>query len=75
MMPRHRVRWRQNRRVGAAAEVSREIRYAARAGAKHLVLTHFTQELGADWVVSEAARAFDGTVSAAHEGAVYDVGK
>ena len=42
---------------------------AARANAKHLVLTHFTADLGADWVVGEAARAFAGPVDAAHEGA------
>jgi ribonuclease BN (tRNA processing enzyme) len=49
--------------------------HAARAGAKHLVLTHFTEELGADWIVAEASRAFEGTVSAAHEGAIYTVGR
>ena len=27
------------------------------------------------WVVAEAAKAFDGRVSAAHEGAIYTVGK
>jgi len=48
--------------------------HAARAGVKHLVLTHFAAELGADRVVAEAARAFDGRVSAAHEGAIYELG-
>jgi ribonuclease BN (tRNA processing enzyme) len=49
--------------------------HAAKAGAKHLLLTHFTAELGADWVRAEAARAFDGRVSAAHEGAIFDLGR
>jgi ribonuclease BN (tRNA processing enzyme) len=46
---------------------------ATRANAKHLVLTHFTEDLGAEWVAGEAARAFAGPVDAAHEGAVYDL--
>jgi ribonuclease BN (tRNA processing enzyme) len=46
---------------------------AARANAKRLVLTHFTEDLGADRVTTEAARAFAGWVDAAHEGAVYDL--
>jgi ribonuclease BN (tRNA processing enzyme) len=49
--------------------------HAARAGARHLVLTHFTAELGAEWVCAEAARAFDGRVSAAHEGASFELGR
>lgn len=49
--------------------------HAQRAGAKRLVLTHFAAEAGADWVCSEAARAFGGPVDAAHEGAIYDLGK
>jgi len=47
--------------------------HAARAGAKHLVLTHYTADLGTDWVVSEAARAFDGRIDAAADGASYDI--
>ena len=49
--------------------------HAARAGARQLVLTHFTAELGAVRLVAEARRSFDGPVSAAHEGASYDVGQ
>ncbi len=49
--------------------------HAAKAGAKHLVLTHYADELGADWVVAEAEKAFDGRVSAAHEGAIFTVGQ
>jgi ribonuclease BN (tRNA processing enzyme) len=49
--------------------------HAARAGAKRLVLTHFAEELGADWVCAEAARAFSGPIEAAHEGASYTLGE
>jgi ribonuclease BN (tRNA processing enzyme) len=49
--------------------------HAAQAGAKRLVLTHFAAEVGADWVCSEAARAFGGPVDAAHEGAIYTLGE
>jgi ribonuclease BN (tRNA processing enzyme) len=49
--------------------------HAAQAGANRLVLTHFTAELGADWVCAEAARAFDGRIDAADEGAIYDLGE
>lgn len=49
--------------------------HAQRAGAKRLVLTHFAAEVGADRVCSEAARAFSGPVVAAHEGAIYELGK
>ena len=49
--------------------------HAAKAGAKHLVLTHYADELGADWIVAEAAKAFDGRISAAHEGAIFTVGQ
>jgi ribonuclease BN (tRNA processing enzyme) len=49
--------------------------HGARAGAKRLVLTHFATELGAEWVCAEAARAYDGPVHAAHEGAIYEVGE
>jgi ribonuclease BN (tRNA processing enzyme) len=47
--------------------------HGKRAQAKQLVLTHFPDELGSDWVRAEAERAFGGTVSIAHEGAVYTV--
>lgn len=49
--------------------------HAERAGAEKLVLTHFAAEAGADWVCSEAARAFSGPVEAAHEGATYTVSR
>ena len=48
--------------------------HGARAGARRLVLTHFAEDLGADWACAEAARAYDGPVEAAREGATYTVG-
>ncbi len=47
--------------------------HAARAGAKHLVLTHISDELDALWARDEAAAVFEGAVEVAEEGAVYDV--
>jgi ribonuclease BN (tRNA processing enzyme) len=41
------------------------------AGAKRLVVTHFSDELDPDWVRAEAAEAFGGPVELAQEGAVY----
>ena len=49
--------------------------HAAQAGAKRLVLTHFADEAGVDWVRAEAARAFDGPIEAAREGSIYTLGK
>ncbi|MBE2318772.1 MBL fold metallo-hydrolase [Solirubrobacter sp. CPCC 204708] len=49
--------------------------HAERARAKRLVLTHFAAEAGADWVCSEAARAFGGPVEAAHEGVSFTLEK
>jgi ribonuclease BN (tRNA processing enzyme) len=46
----------------------------ARAGARRLVLTHFSDELDATWARAEAARAFGKPVDAAYEGAAYDIG-
>jgi ribonuclease BN (tRNA processing enzyme) len=43
------------------------------AGAKRLVVTHFSDELDAEWVRAEAAEAYGGPVELAHEGAVYTV--
>jgi ribonuclease BN (tRNA processing enzyme) len=43
------------------------------AGAKRLVVTHYSDELDSDWVSSEAAEAFGGPVELAHEDAVYTV--
>jgi ribonuclease BN (tRNA processing enzyme) len=47
--------------------------HGARAGARRVVLTHFAEDLGADWVRDEGARGFGGPVEAAHEGAVYEL--
>jgi ribonuclease BN (tRNA processing enzyme) len=47
--------------------------HGRRASAKRLVITHFSDELDADWARAQAAEAFDGEVEVAHEGAVYDV--
>ena len=41
------------------------------ARARHLVITHFSDELDHEWAREEAAAAFGGTVELAHEGAVY----
>ena len=48
--------------------------HGAAAGARRLVLTHFSDELDVDWARAEAARAFGRPVDAAHEGATYEVG-
>jgi ribonuclease BN (tRNA processing enzyme) len=45
--------------------------HGARARARRLVLTHFSDELQSQWVHDEAARAFGGDVDLAHAGAVY----
>lgn len=47
--------------------------HGRRAFAKRLVITHFSDELDAGWAREEAAKAFDGVVEVAEEGAVYDV--
>ncbi|HEX6021788.1 MAG TPA: MBL fold metallo-hydrolase [Solirubrobacter sp.] len=47
----------------------------AAAGARRLVLTHFSDELDVESAVAEAARSFGGPVDAAHEGAVYELGE
>ena len=41
------------------------------AGAKRLVVTHFSDELDPDWVRAQAAEAYGGPVELAQEGAVY----
>jgi ribonuclease BN (tRNA processing enzyme) len=41
------------------------------AGAKAVVITHFSDELDARWVLAEATRAYGGAVGLAREGAVY----
>jgi ribonuclease BN (tRNA processing enzyme) len=47
--------------------------HGSRAKVRRLVITHFPEELGEAWVREEAERAFGGTVTMAHEGAVYTV--
>ncbi len=47
--------------------------HGRRAGARRLVLTHFSDELDAEWARGQAGDAFGGPVELAVEGAVYDV--
>ncbi len=47
--------------------------HGARAHARRLVLTHFSDELDADWARGEAGAAFGAPVEMAHEGAVYEL--
>ena len=47
--------------------------HGRRAGARRLVLTHFSDELDAEWARGEAERTFGGPVEVAHEGAVYEL--
>ncbi len=47
--------------------------HAKRAGAKRVVITHISDELGDDWAREEAERGFGGPVEVAREGATYDV--
>ena len=47
--------------------------HGKRAGARRLVLTHFSDELSATWVRAEAAEAYGGPVEMAQEGAIYTV--
>jgi ribonuclease BN (tRNA processing enzyme) len=47
--------------------------HARRAGARRVVLTHFSDELGEEWARSEAERTFGAAVDVAREGAVYEV--
>jgi ribonuclease BN (tRNA processing enzyme) len=47
--------------------------HARRAGAKQVVLTHISDELGDDWARTEAEKAFEGPVDVAREGATYTV--
>ena len=47
--------------------------HGKRAGARRLVLTHFSDELDATWARAEAAEAYGGPVDLAREGAVYTV--
>ena len=47
--------------------------HGARAGAKRVVLTHFSDELDAEWARAEGARGFGAPVDAAYDGAVYEL--
>ncbi len=47
--------------------------HGALAGARRLVLTHFSDELDPDWARAEAAETFGRPVELAHEGAVYEL--
>ncbi len=47
--------------------------HGRRAGARRLVLTHFSDELDPEWARAEAGEAFGGPVELAYEGAVYEV--
>jgi ribonuclease BN (tRNA processing enzyme) len=47
--------------------------HGRRAGARRLVLTHFSDEMDAEWARTEAEEAFGGPVEVAREGAVYDL--
>jgi ribonuclease BN (tRNA processing enzyme) len=47
--------------------------HAKEAGAKRVVITHLSDELGEDWAREEAERGFGGGVEIAHEGATYEV--
>jgi len=45
--------------------------HGRRAGARRLVITHFSDELDADWAQAEAREGYGGVVELAREGAVY----
>jgi ribonuclease BN (tRNA processing enzyme) len=47
--------------------------HGRRAGARQLVLTHYSDELDAQWARTEASEAYGGPVELAHEGARYTV--
>jgi ribonuclease BN (tRNA processing enzyme) len=47
--------------------------HGRRAEARRLVLTHFSDELDADWARAQAAETFGADVELAHDGAVYQV--
>jgi ribonuclease BN (tRNA processing enzyme) len=47
--------------------------HAREAGAKRVVITHISDELGDEWARKEAERGFGGPVEIAHEGATYEV--
>ena len=47
--------------------------HGRRAGARQLVITHFSDELDSDWAQAEAGEGYGGPVELAREGAVYTV--
>ena len=47
--------------------------HGRRAGARRLVLTHFSDELDPKWELEQARAAFGGPIELAREGAVYEV--
>ena len=47
--------------------------HARRAGAKRVVITHLSDELGDDWAREQAEAGFGGPVEVAREGAVYEL--
>jgi ribonuclease BN (tRNA processing enzyme) len=47
--------------------------HGRRAGARRVVITHFSDELDADWAQAEAGAAFGRPVELAYEGAVYNL--
>jgi ribonuclease BN (tRNA processing enzyme) len=47
--------------------------HGARARAQRLVLTHYSDELDADWAQAEAQATYGGPVALASEGAVYEL--
>lgn len=47
--------------------------HAKRAGAKRVVITHISDELGDEWAREEAERGFGGPVEVAREGATYEL--
>jgi ribonuclease BN (tRNA processing enzyme) len=47
--------------------------HARRAGAKRVVITHISDELGDEWAREQAERAFGAPVEVAREGATYEI--
>jgi len=47
--------------------------HGKRAGAKRVVITHISDELGDEWAREEAERGFGGPVEVAREGATYEI--
>jgi ribonuclease BN (tRNA processing enzyme) len=47
--------------------------HGRRAGAKRVVITHFSDELDPDWIQAQAAESFGADVELAYNGAIYTV--